>query len=617
MVATALFCALSLAMPHAWVLERPKLRSEWQVTAADAGQSHEVIVAVEQRNLEELEATLLAVSSPGSPRRGQYLSFSEAHRLTANPEAAERVEQWLASEPGVELVGRHAHGHFFRARASVGTWERALRTKFARLSQGKVSALRAVEDVHIPDHLNGSVAAMMLTSDLPWHRPPVINPAPQPGRLRASQQVTPTNLLRHYKISGQGSANATQSVAGMIGQTFSPSDLRAFQQQFKLPQHEVARTRGGHVDDGTCIFSPNDCAEANLDVQYMMAASPQSATTWHYTDDQLWDWLYEVASDPSPALVHSISYGISELALTKALVRTFDVEAQKLGLQGVSLFAASGDDGALDRSVRSLGAAACGYAPTWPASSPWVTAVGATQGGVTGGEEVACASDAGGDITTGGGFSLLYDTPAWQRDAVQGYVSQTSASDFRAGGRGYPDVALAGNGYAIVVGGRLVSVSGTSASSPSMAGIASTVNARLLGAGKPPLGFLNPSIYSGNSSAFRDITSGNNRCAAPGPDGRVTCCEEGFEATQGWDPVTGFGVVDYEAFYELFTGERPPAFELPGPMAQAWQWLSENPVVLAGIAAFALLLLWSGLCGLCCRRKRGSGATTPLRQAQV
>jgi len=30
------------------------------------------------------------------------------------------------------------------------------------------------------------------------------------------------------------------------------------------------------------------------------------------------------------------------------------------------------------------------------------------------------------------------------------------------------------------------------------------------------------------------------------------CCDQGFYASAGWDPLTGFGSVDYQKFYNVF-----------------------------------------------------------------
>ena len=78
-----------------------------------------------------------------------------------------------------------------------------------------------------------------------------------------------------------------------------------------------------------------------------------------------------------PPLVFSISYGMEERFVTSSERDAFNTQAMKLGAMGVTIVAASGDDGAITREVR-ISIAECKYAPLFPASSPYVVAVGAT-----------------------------------------------------------------------------------------------------------------------------------------------------------------------------------------------------------------------------------------------
>ena len=73
-------------------------------------------------------------------------------------------------------------------------------------------------------------------------------------------------------------------------------------------------------------------------------------------------------------------------------------------------------------------------------------------------------------------------------------------------------------------------------------------NSARLDAGKPPLGFLNPALYSVPAPVFRDITSGENNCAAAHVN--PVCCDYGFTAAAGWDPLTGRGSIDFPKFLE-------------------------------------------------------------------
>ena len=70
-----------------------------------------------------------------------------------------------------------------------------------------------------------------------------------------------------------------------------------------------------------------------------------------------------------------------------------------------------------------------------------------------------------------------------------------------------PDVAAQADLFRIFIAGEAVSIGGTSASAPTFAGIVSLLNSARLEQGLPPLGFLNPFLYS-NADAFNDITSG-------------------------------------------------------------------------------------------------------------
>ncbi len=157
-----------------------------------------------------------------------------------------------------------------------------------------------------------------------------------------------------------------------------------------------------------------------------------------------------------------------------------------------------------------------------------MTSVGATQG--VNPESAAYFSS--------GGFSNYFGIPSYQSSAVSGYkqaLGNTNSGKYNTTGRGFPDIATQGVNFEIAVGGRFGTVDGTSCSSPTLASIISLLNDRLIAAGRSPLGFLNPFLYSSGQSALNDITSGSN----PG------CGTNGFPAKAGWDPVTGLGTPDF------------------------------------------------------------------------
>ncbi len=72
-----------------------------------------------------------------------------------------------------------------------------------------------------------------------------------------------------------------------------------------------------------------------------------------------------------------------------------------------------------------------------------------------------------------------------------------------------------------------MSVSGTSAASPTVGSLVALLNDAIFNDGGSALGFLNPLLYKLGPGALNDITQGSN----PG------CGTDVFTATEGWDPV--------------------------------------------------------------------------------
>lgn len=250
----------------------------------------------------------------------------------------------------------------------------------------------------------------------------------------------------------------------------------------------------------------------------------------------------------------------------------------KLTGMGLTFLAASGDGG----TDGNHGGDSCQYThPLFPASSPWVVSVGATvaipgkvnpvnynqpicsgQGQLScdcnqNAEEVVCMLTNYGGFDTGGGFSYFATQPSWQASAVNNYfasgVQFPPAGAYHKTGRGYPDVAAIGGAVAVIADGSLELVGGTSASTPLVAGMISTMNSMRIAAGKSPLGFVNQVLYQAAaecSTCFNDITQGNN--------GNLCQAENmGFYATTGWDACTGLGSINFAALSNYVVNQVP------------------------------------------------------------
>lgn len=252
---------------------------------------------------------------------------------------------------------------------------------------------------------------------------------------------------------------------------------------------------------------------------------------------------YMVAQESVPQVL-SISYTDDEQSVPRAYASHVCDLFMQLTSRGVSVLVASGDGGEAGTGSTSGCYANDGYAnqtrfiPTFPASCPYVTSVGAT---------AAYSTTTGNDLSAGG-FSNFFGVPSWQQNATSGYIAALNGSHagwYNASGRGIPDIAAIGS-YINIGGG--LHTKGTSASTPIAASIIALINDKRLRAGKPSLGFLNPLLYSGQlDMALTDCTEGSGGSCTWGQSN----FEPGFDALPGWDPVTGMGTMNLGVMLEL------------------------------------------------------------------
>jgi tripeptidyl-peptidase-1 len=354
-----------------------------------------------------------------------------------------------------------------------------------------------------------------------------------------------------------------QAVTGFLDQFIRNDDL----QTFYTKEYPIAVGRTMYKILGPNPSSSKAGVESSLDVQYLTSIGGNIPSEfWSFPgtapdnpeNEPFLDFMYLLGNTTDVPMVFSTSYGEDEDSTSMGYATRLNSEFVKAGSRGITLLFASGDDGTycvcvcvccmyvcekntllvfdvcvvVGVSQQNNPAFCKTFAGKWPAGSPYVTAVGGTNT-KTGesGSEVAWQHSSG-------GFSNRWPRKEWQKDAVDAFFKNSDPKNlpdpnvYNSTGQGFPDIAAMGQNFAIVVDGRPMQVSGTSCSSPTVAGIIALLNEK---DPSKPLGFLNPLIYS-SSSPFFDITSGNN----PG------CGSGGFFATEGWDPVTGWGSVNYE-----------------------------------------------------------------------
>mmetsp|Transcript_89408 Transcript_89408/g.255308 ORF Transcript_89408/g.255308 Transcript_89408/m.255308 type:complete len:559 (-) Transcript_89408:594-2270(-) len=355
---------------------------------------------------------------------------------------------------------------------------------------------------------------------------------------------TPDCLFDAYGIDATASSGtkATMAVVEFAGSYYLESDLAEFQTRYGVEKDSVSDVQGiipSSADAGT---------EASLDIQYIMGIAQGVPATYiqipSTTATPFLDWaMAQLELDANDiAQVQSVSWGTAEYEYEDEVgVDRLNVELMKLGALGVSIVVATGDDGA--------GCHASSYMPNFPATSPYVTAVGGVWI-----PPITSTYKIEGDSISGGGFATSKGNnrtqASWQEDQVSSYQAACGVKDSKyvAEGRGIPDVAAFSAYYNYYRNGGASQVDGTSAAAPVWAGIIALINDQRLEAGKSTMGFLNPWLYSlDGTDAFTDITSGTNN------DGG--CLHTGYPAMEGWDAVTGLGT---PMFPELLAAAMDP-----------------------------------------------------------
>ena len=483
-----------------------------------------VTFAIKQTNTDWLKEKLKAVSYPDSPEYGNYMNFDEITLYVyGRPESVQAVSNTLASfgvhQSEIDFtIGRD----LAIVNIPLQEAEKLFSTEFFEFEHQEFYGLRIVtaSDFTIPSILKLHVDFISGVRSFPTQGQ--INPRRKPTTLVDPDPdlgTTPETIARDYNMSDyvcNNSANS-QAIAAFLKQYYDPSDLKIFQKKYSLPEKAIVKTVGEN--------RPNDPgAEANLDVQYI-SATGRNVDTWFISistysngkQEDFLSWIVGQVNTTDSPWVHSASYGDVERSIDDDYLKRVDNEFMKFGISGRTVLFASGDSGVACKGIHGK------FTPNWPASSPYVTAVG----GTVSLKEVW--SDGG------GGFSDYFPTPDYQKATVEAYLKSGKAppaNQFNSSGRAYPDVSAFATNFLIVDDGFSMPVDGTSCSAPTFAGIVSSLNDVRLNKGLKTLGFLNPLLYQTlEGQGFFDITEGSN--------GRLGC--KGFEAVEGWDPASGWG----------------------------------------------------------------------------
>ena len=366
----------------------------------------------------------------------------------------------------------------------------------------------------------------------------------------------PADFAAIYDVNPlyQRSLDGTGQAIAIVGRTnINLSDIRLFRNNFGLPANDPQIILNG-ADPG--IVNTNEEVEADLDVQWSGAVARNAAIKFvvsastNASDGAYLSAQYIVNHNLAPVM--SMSFGLCEVALGSSGNSFLNTLWQQAAAQGITVLVSSGDSGAAGCDGASAATATGGRAVNGLCSTPYSVCVGGTQFADTSNASLYwSASNASGTQASalsyipetvwnesghsglwagGGGASAYYAKPSWQ-------IGPGVPAD---GKRDVPDVSLASathDGYLVYVNGGMYVVGGTSAASPSLAGLmALLVQSTATRQGNANTAFYNLANKqaSGGAAVFHDVKTGNN--SVPG----VT----GYTAATGYDQATGLGTVD-------------------------------------------------------------------------
>jgi kumamolisin len=333
------------------------------------------------------------------------------------------------------------------------------------------------------------------------------------GSRSANITYSPAQVAKLYGFPRE--ADGKGQTIGLIelGGGYRTADIREYFQLLGFQPPQVKCVSVNHGNNRPTIPHSMD-GEVMLDIEVAGAVAPGVALAVYFApntergfQDSVSTAIHDQLNKPC---VLSINWGNAEANWSAQSIENFHQLAQEAALLGITITAASGDNGS------SNGLSDGTNHVDFPASCPHVLAAGGTRLTVMNGviENETVWNDGAQGGATGGGYSTVFGRPSWQAAVV----SQS--------GRGVPDVA--GNadpetGYNILVDGQQVVIGGTSAAASMWAGLIVLLNQKL----NRRLGFINPSLYNiDQSSGFREITLGNNGA---------------YSATYGWNPCSGQG----------------------------------------------------------------------------
>ncbi|KAJ7761364.1 subtilisin-like protein [Mycena metata] len=498
-------------------------------------------IALAQSNISGLKDALDEVSNPSSPRYGQYLSKEQIVEHTqASPSTISAIQDWLTSHNLVSSVVS-PFNDWIAFSASIKQANSLLAADFVNHTHSETGrSFIRTRSYSIPAALKSHIEYITPTVSLPSLPPRIAStPAVYQGpvaRATCTSITSPQCLQGLYGLpttSQSGVSNAL-GIGNLNSNTWLDTDISTFMHDYR-PDNTATSYTTVSIDGGANNQTVNASAEGTMDMEYTVGLVNNIQVVNYFVGrpthfgDPYTDLFYHIGNATLRPTVLTVSYDDGENSYSSAEKQRVCNAAMVLGNMGISVLFASGDQGSggLNETASSCGTTK--FQVAFPASCPYVTAVGATT-------QTSGTSPETGASLSGGGFSSFFCS---SNTLVGSYLANQNpiyAPWQNSTGRALPDVSARHQGWIVENARTDLDAVGTSMSSPVFASVIALLNNELIAAGKPALGFLNPWLYSTASAAFKDITAGNSDNG---------CGTGGYAAVSGWDPVTGLGTPLY------------------------------------------------------------------------
>jgi subtilase family serine protease len=593
-------------------------------------------VALTPRDPFGLKTFATAVSTPGTPQYGHYLSVGQfARRFGATPAHVAAVAAALR-RAGLDVEPPNRNDLMLPVSGDVAAVQRAFETREAsvRLPDGRSAYVNRAAPrlpADIASDVDAVIGLQTVQRDQPRsygsrssvrsaarQRPAAVGrarahaltngPVPCPdvtAQAQTNNAYTSDEIAAAYGFNGfyqGGDEGQGQTVAVLELQPLTLSDVASFQSCYQThAQVTQVQVQGGAPS------ADGDDGEAAGDVEQIIGLAPQ-ASVLDYEGPTLAPTLSQIVSDKRASVV-SISWGDCE-TIVGAQEQSIESQLlQQAAAEGMSVFAAAGDNGSEDCYEPPTQTTDTSLAVDDPSSQPFITGVGGTTLCALNTTANTCAVPDNGTYSdesvwndgyqitngtisntasaTGGGSSATWTAPAYQANAANSLGVDYSESSNACNGlcREVPDVsadASRNTGYEFYdFGGTTQAgwddISGTSMAAPLWAAVIAVTDALPACRGHH-VGFANPDLYalggSDYASAFHDVAAAspftgedNNDAFADGFTSPDT--KHYYHVFQAYDMTTGLGSPQAGNLGSALCGLASPVYTVtlntPGP----------------------------------------------------